>query len=89
MGTYISNQALNYFMSSSKNLVEKRAIAIYCSKRKIKCGKLDLDAHHRALRIMTKCGYMKSKEMGPGMEYTLTPKGIALYDSLFIALGRP
>lgn len=89
MGPHINKRVLGYFKSSAKNLVEGKAIAVRCCKRKFKCGGLDLDAHHRALRIMTKHGYMQAKEVGSDIDYTMTPKGIALYDSLTIYLEQP
>ena len=43
MGTYINRRTLGYFMSSVKNLVEGKAIAIRCIEKKIKLSGLDLD----------------------------------------------
>ena len=64
--------------------MEGKAIAIRFNTRKIKAGKIDLDSWHRSCRIMSKCGYLIAKNYGSYIDYTITPKGKALYDSLLI-----
>lgn len=88
MGTYINKRTLLYFMSSMKNVVEGKAVAVRCIEKKIKLTGLDLDKHNRALRIMAKHGYLNAEKSGGNIDYTMTPKGIALYDSLIIYLGQ-
>lgn len=88
MGAYINRKTLIRFMSITKNLVEGKACAVRFCNRKFKCGNLDLDAEHRAIRIMTRSGYMKVIRKGSDIDYVMTPKGIALYDNLVIYLGR-
>lgn len=89
MGTYINRNTLLYFMNSTRNLVEGKAMAVRCTERKIKLKGLDLDRQHRALRLMTKKGYLKAKKIGGHIDYTIAPKGVALYDSLIIYLEQP
>lgn len=89
MGTYINRRTLSYFKGSMRNVIEGKAIAVRCCERKFKVGVLDLDSHHRALRIMSKKGYLKAQKIGGYIDYTMTPRGIALYDSLTILLKQP
>jgi hypothetical protein len=89
MGTYINRNVLGYFIYTAKSQIEGRASAVKCLIKKISVGKLDLDAYHRSLRIMSKMGYLKAKEEGADVYYTITPKGIALYDSVAICLRQP
>lgn len=88
MGAYINRRVLNYFMASTKNLAEGKAIAVRHCTRKFKCGNLDLDSGHRAMRIMAKYGYLHAEKRGSDIDYTLTPKGFALYDSVMIYLTQ-
>lgn len=57
-------------------------MAVVHNKKKIRIPGIDLDKEHRAMRIMTKKGYLEAREEGDKIYYTLTPKGTALYDSI-------
>lgn len=87
MDAYINKKTLMVFKGMMKNVANDHAIALQCSKRKWRFDKLDLDSNHRSLRIMAKAGYLYAEEKGDKMWYTLSPKGLALYDSITLKLS--
>lgn len=76
-------------MSLTRNLVEKRSVAIRCSRRRIRMKGLDLDSEARAMRLMTKHGFMSIKKEGGYDLFAITPKGVALYDSIAMTYLKP
>lgn len=89
MGTHITDRTLKSFMWQSKGLRPfGEAIGVSHIKKKIKFRHYNLDQEHRSCRIMTKHGYMQTQERSDNILYSLTPKGIALYDSYIISLGH-
>lgn len=88
MGPYINRRTLLRFMSMARSLVEKRAVAVRCSQRRIRMAGLDLDAEYRTMRLMAKLGYMSRKEEGGYDLFAITPKGIALYDTMLISYSK-
>jgi len=80
MGNYISYSTVCQFLQSAKSLTSGKTSGILCSSKRITMRGLDLDGHSRRHRLLEQHGYMQAEEMGKDHLYTLTPKGLALYD---------
>lgn len=84
MGAYINKRMISNFMSLTRGIIEGDAICFRCTNHKFK----ETESHHRSIRILAKRGYLEAKNIGSHTDYYITPKGLALYDSVLISLEQ-
>lgn len=82
MGTYINRKMLLNFVAYTKGLIEGEAQCVRCTNQRFK----ETEPYHRSLRILAKRGYLDAKKNRSHTDYYMTPKGLALYDSIVISL---
>ena len=81
MGYHLTRSTALTFLQMATAVVEKGSSGTLGRNRPITSPGLDLDGPTRHLRIMEKHGYVVSEKYGSEHRlYTLTPKGVALYD---------
>jgi len=78
----LNKRMITTFISASRGMIEGRSQCVRCINKKFR----ETWPHHRALRIMAKHGYLKAKKGGSHTDFYITPKGLALYDSVVMHL---